>query len=166
MADKKSKDKEEEPTVRFLIPRSWMPYWRLGTLIAFLVCCWYWFHGPKWWAKQFPPEPKTVAADSGSGVSTPLPAESPKPTSPCPPAKERKEIRVQVDPVEWSEWIEIPANCWWEVNRPGCWEEYLYIDGTLEKADDGETKGPGSIPRSTFKIRGTKGEVVIYYEPK
>ena len=116
---------------------------------------------------------KCSAPNFSSGNNFPLPAESPKPaeespkpTMPCPPAKERKEIRVQVDPVEWSGWIAIPANSWWEVNRPGCWEEYLYIDGTLEKVDDGETKGPGSIPRSTFKIRGTKGEVVIYYEPK
>lgn len=81
-------------------------------------------------------------------------------------ARERKEIRVQVDPVEWSEWIRISPNCRWEVDRPGTWEEYLFSDGVTVRSDPGTHRNVGVIPGNKFKLRGSKGEVVIEIYPK
>ncbi len=158
MADKK----KEEPAFRYVIPDSWRKGWWAMSAIALIVCCWYWFDGPQWWAAKFPP--KSTVVSSGSGVETPLPAESPKPTTPCPPAKERKEIRVQVDPVEWSGWIRIPVGYKWRVSRPGTWEEYWFWDGRRIRVEDDGPRWLGDIENCIFKIRGTKGEVVVFLE--
>ena len=92
-----------------------------------------------------------------------------KPSAPCEAVKPKEPtiIKVELDPVEWSEWITIPENSRFRICRPGCWEEYWFWDGRkiLAKPQDKIWFGD-DIRDCNFKLRGTKRLAEIVITPK
>ncbi len=74
-------------------------------------------------------------------------------------------VKVKVNHDCWSDWVRLPANCTFQVDRPG-WVEYQYIDGRKKKFNDNTTNWLGTIPENTFRLRGHPGEVVITIQPR
>ncbi len=73
--------------------------------------------------------------------------------------------KVKVEEVAWSGWVELPYDAVnFDINRPGCWEEYKFADGSTQRADAGDFVWVGTIPQRTFKIRGTSGIVEVWIE--
>lgn len=89
------------------------------------------------------------------------PAESPN------PPQNNLELfkKVRVEERVWSEWVELPHDAVnFDINRPGCWEEYLFADGSIARADAGDFVWLGTIPQRTFRIRGTPGLIEVWIE--
>lgn len=81
---------------------------------------------------------------------------------------ETSQVRLELDPSDWSCWVKIPPGYRWRINRPGCWEQY-WFRGEAEprpRLEAGSRVRYGEIPNTTFKVRGTKGPVEIVIEPQ
>lgn len=70
-------------------------------------------------------------------------------------------IKVKLDPVKWSEWVELPMVFKTaEFDAPGQLE-FCFQNGAKKRLMAGENLNWKNIPCATFKLRGAAGEATI-----
>ncbi len=167
-------DDKDGPAVVMLQPNKYF----VATIIVCLVIAGYqmWAgkkeDGPKETGSVVPASPtptvppvaeNPVPPSGGTGAVPPPSVEKPEP----PKAKLELFKKVKVEEVKWSGWVELPHDTVnFDINRPGCWEEYQFADGSTKRSDAGDFVWLGTIPQRTFKIRGTPGVVEVWIERK
>lgn len=72
-------------------------------------------------------------------------------------------INVRIQPDCWTDWLKLPPGTAFRVNAPG-WHRYQFWTGEQRVVEENEVRWFGTVPASTFRLKGAEGEVTIYYD--